>query len=298
MKRAAAAAWVILGGCSRAPGLAPTPTITVDAGEPPAGGASGTEEPAALAAPERRNAAGLWQLAFPSVVGNLRQNAPKLVTAPSEYCLDDGKLYQGARARVGELNVFGVEPSTTLIGKVVIVYGTREPSLLDALTLVGPCDDSYGSDSPEMQMRSDWVSPEGGFRTTKQKLGRLAWLRASSTEAVIMHTVVEDGSEADRVIVELHNPFDAALDSLDAKLHYEGGPGKPMPMLKPLGLSLPPGGSQRLELVARIEGGPAGADYGEPHGVYRVHSIDLEGTVGGARFEVSLLVGESGARKR
>ena len=289
---------LVLGACS--------PSRGADSGQPVGGPAPSPElavaAPSASVSPAPRtpppSSAGLLPLGSPALVGLLRANEPKLVTSPSEYCLDDGNLYRGAPARIGAVNVMTSEPLAELSGKLVIAYGVLERSLVDALTLIGPCPAGYGDDSPDRQMRSDWVSPEGGFRTTRHKLQDLPWLRSSSVRPLALHRVVANGDGTDQAVVELGNPFDTALDSLRARLHYEGGPGKPMPKFVPLALTLPPGGSQRVEVAARVDGGPAGADEGTPRGSYRLQSIDLDGTIGAARFEATLWVGVPRARRR
>lgn len=295
---------LLLGACSPSRGTdsgqavgSPAPSAGPSASALPASPGSASSA-TALPGAGPPNAAGLIPLGTPALVGMLVANEPKLVTSPSEYCLDDGKLYRGAPARIGSVNVMTSEALDALAGKLVVAYGVLEPSLLDALTAIGTCPAGYGDDSPELQMRSDWVCPEGGFRTSREKLQKLPWLRASSVRTVTLHQVVSKAEVADQAVVELRNPFDQALDALSAQLHYEGGPGKPMPKLVPLALALPPGGTQRVEAAARIEAGPAGADVGGPRGSYRLQSIDLAGTIGASRFEATLWVGVPRARKR
>jgi hypothetical protein len=150
---------------------AAAPTVSVSA---PAAAA----EPAAPAAP-----AGGVPVDSPALVGTLIENERFSVMHPSEYCLDDGVVYAGAPARVGTLNVFTTAAVAPLAGTTVIARGTREPSLLAALEKRGACAADYGNDPRELpQMRSDWVSPEGGFRTTRRKLGRARGLPRSQRD--------------------------------------------------------------------------------------------------------------------
>jgi hypothetical protein len=228
-----------------------------------------------------------------TLVGRLRGNEPLSMTGPSELCLDDGQLYRSAPARIGDVNLFPDAATDAAIdgldGVIVAARGTWGASLLDALVALGPCPPGYGDASPIQQMRSDWVAAEGGFRTSRERVGRLRYLRATAIHPVVLVHQRSPGS-AEVIEVELRNPFERALDGLEARIHYEGGPGKPMPMLLPLTLALPAGGSQRLELAASVEGGPAGALAGSPRGWYRLYSIDLAGEVEGARFDVRLML--------
>jgi hypothetical protein len=242
---------------------------------------SAAPTPAAAAAPTEGPPFATDRAGF---VGILSQNAMYSQTSPSAYCLEDDTLYRGADARVGDLNLFIDRDVSSFAAKPVLVRGSREPSLLSALREVGPCP----AERPEehAQMRSDWVSPEGGFRTTRDRLRDRPFLRGTEIVALDLGSMLDGSGE--RVIVELKNPFDRAMDGLRAVAHYEGGPGKPMPRYEPVKLSLPPGGSQRLDLAARVEAGPAGQDSGEPRGMYALTSVDLEGTLGAVDVKVSI----------
>lgn len=258
-------------GCSRAPSPPDPPAhASADEAAPPAG-PSGVEPPAG----------GLLAVDTPGAVGILRENRPRDATRPSEYCLDDGLHYAGAPARVGRVNVFatGFEP---LVGEPVLVRGRREGSLLSALTKLGPCP----APAPEehAQMRSDWVSPEGGFRTTRARLENVSYFTEVTLTAVDLGGAISSDDAV--TIFELRNPFAAPLDGLAARAHYEGGPGKPMPHFASIALRLPPGGRQRIEVPTSVERDPAGR--GDARGAYRLQSLDLEGQVGAIEVDVSL----------
>jgi hypothetical protein len=229
------------------------------------------------------NVAGLLAVDVPGIVGLLRRNHPRDATGPSEYCLDDGVHYAGAPARVGDVNVFATAFESH-VGKHVLLRGRRESSLLAALTEIGPCPEPSGEE--HAQMRSDWVSPEGGFRTTRDKLRKLEYFKDVTILLLDLGAVIS--SDDATTVIELRNPFAAPLDGLSARAHYEGGPGKPMPYFNPVALRIPPGGRQRVELPTSVERGPAGAASGDPRGVYWLHSIDLEGRLGALEVEVSV----------
>lgn len=227
--------------------------------------------------------------ALPALVGTLTKNVPYSIVRPSEYCLDDGYIYRGAPGRIGDLNVFVERAVDELVGKVVLARGKKNPSLLSALDKGDRCPDDYGKSPAEMpQMRSDWVSPEGSFRPTRDRLRSLPCFEATELIAIDMGRETSVTEEA--VTVTLHNPFDAPLDGVKAQAHYEGGPGKPMPRFEPITLKLPAGGTQELSLPPRVEAGPAGRDEGEPRGTYVLASIDLSGRVGNVELDVSLPV--------
>jgi hypothetical protein len=231
-------------------------------------------------------ASGLLEVDTPALVGRLVVNAPRSLTRPSAYCLDDGRHYRGAPVRVAGINVFAQGSVTDLAGKVVLVRGSRQPSLLAALTDEGPCPaDDEPLETP--QMRSDWVSPEGGFKSTRAKLGALPAFRATSVTPVDLGAQI--GSDGDRVVVELKNPFAVAMSSLRLRAHYEGGPGKPMPRFEPIDLVLAPGASRRIELKAHVEAGPTGRTEGEPRGTYHLASVDIDGKLGHIELDVRIV---------
>lgn len=281
--------WVLGVACSRSGALEDAGAAASTASVP-----APAAEAGAPAAP-----AGRVPVDSPALVGTLVENERYSVTHPSEYCLDDGFVYAGAPARVGTLNVFTTAAVAPLDGTTVLARGTREPSLLAALEQRGACAADYGDERREMpQMRGDWVSPEGGFRTTRRKLEGLAGFRARSVTA--LHLGGEISRDGDTVVVELVNPFAASLDAIGAFARYEGGPGKPMPLRERLTLSLPPGGRQRLELSTEIEAGSAGAATSAARGRYQLDSVELTGRVGQVELDVRIGVGsrrrQGGAR--
>ena len=266
----------ILLACCNGKSAAPPPAATTTLPAAPSAAARESANQAAEGA--------LLSLDEPALVGTLVANERQSLMHPAEYCLDDGQVYAGAPARIGKLNVFTQRSLGGLAGATVIARGTREASLLAALRKIGSCPADYGSNPAEMpQMRSDWVSPEGGFKTTRSKLEKLPCFRARELALVELGSDVQH--QGDRVTLVLHNPFAGALDTLEAHAHYEGGPGKPMPLFRNVELHLPPGGKQELELPAQIEAGPAGKAEDKPRGYYRLRSVDLAGKVGKVEFD-------------
>lgn len=226
-----------------------------------------------------------WATDRPGLVGVWRLNHAVSMTNPGRYCLEDDRLYLGAPARVGDLNVFTRQSANDFAGQLVLVRGNQEGSLLSALVEQGPCP-KLDVDPEHIQMRSDWVAREGGYRTTKAKLRELPFFRA--TRVVALDLGSKRDERGDRVQFAIKNPFTVSMNGLEAVAHYEGGPGKPMPRFEPITLVLPPGATQIVDLAARVEAGPAGADSGEPRGVYVLATVDLRGKLGALTIDVSL----------
>lgn len=220
-------------------------------------------------------------------VGMLSRNASEDMTRPSEYCLEDGGLWQGAPFRLGRVNVIGLPLDLGVVPfkKPVAVFGKREPSLDAAIRRVGDCPDGYGAEAERMQMRSDWVADEGGFRTTHAKLAETPFIRATGYEITRVHQVL---GKDDRVArVRFYNPFDEDLPELEVRFHYEGGPTKPMPTFVDRKLALPSGENVVLEVPLTPTGKPL--DEGNKRAKHLV-GIHLRATVGNAELNIELRV--------
>jgi hypothetical protein len=223
-------------------------------------------------------------------IGVLTRNEPKSDTQPSEYCLDDGYIWRGAAHRMGGVNIMGLERELGAVkaGAVVAIHGAREPSLDAAITRGDPCPDDYHS--PGMQLRSDWIASEGGHRSTHAKLAQIAFIRATRHQVLSMHEAV---SEADGAVrFRIRNPLDAPLDGVDAKLHYEGGPGKPMPRFIDQPLSLAAGASVEIEAPRYID---ADGDALQVQGdrprrgrYYELRGFQMRGAVGRVSLDLEL----------
>ena len=249
------------------------------------GGCSHRSPPAPAVAPGHPAAI---EVESPALVGILIANVPDSLVRPDSYCLEDGQHYLGAPARIGDRNVLSEAPLDGLIGQLVVATGDPIESWLTALTPSGPCPPDLGAHPAELpQMRSDWVSPEGGFRTTADRLAAIAAFRADRVEALDF-IAVDHGT--DQVTVVLTNPWSEPLDGLVARAHYEGGPGKPMPRYEPIAIDLGPGARQSIVLDLEVVAGPAGRDRGTPRGVYRLDSLDLQGQIGEVTFDVRFAV--------
>lgn len=217
-------------------------------------------------------------------VGALRENRHGDEMQPSDYCLDDGMQYQGARWRLGRINVFGLDAELSALARsqAVIVYGREEAPLLSVLQKVGPCPDE---ELPVMQMRSDWIADEGGYRTTRARLQELTYIQGQAALAVTLYEVI--AADERELRLRVHNPFDAPYSEMSLIAHYEGGPGKPMPHYDSQLVQLAAGGSVEIAL-------PRSAD---PDAIrpptkmgWDLHSIQLRGRVGRARMDADLTV--------
>lgn len=217
-------------------------------------------------------------------VGWLVANVAGSMEAPSQYCLDDGSLYQGAPYRLGRVNVFVSEPVTDeILDGPAIVYGRRETGLDRKIKRIGPCP--AGDDTrPTPQLRSDWVADEADWRghTTRARLAKADYIEAV---AVYRLPLVEFRRAGDSVELTLTNRFDRPLGaSATFALYYEGGPKKPMPIMEPRPLdNLAPGESRTYSAVA-----PAGiSPRRKPGGGRKLfRGYRLEGSLGDVRFDL------------
>ncbi|MBE7451362.1 MAG: hypothetical protein HS111_21425 [Kofleriaceae bacterium] len=222
------------------------------------------------------------------LVGNLVRNQPGSLEAPSEYCLDDGRLWRGARFRVGRTNVFDADDRLEAAAGdgtatvTVAVTGRRRPSLDERLVDVGPCPPDHAGDLERMQLRSDWIPDEGlASNTTHARMAATAYVAAVAAVPV---TLVELGARTDgQLAIRLHNPFDQPLDGVTITAHYEGGPTKPMPRHDPLDVRLAPGA--HVDLTVSL-----GDQVPGRRGGHRLASIDWSGRAGAATFDVSVAV--------
>jgi hypothetical protein len=297
---ASIAAALIAPGCQKAPPADATPpTLSPSSSGAPAG--------EALKADDLYDVEGRIRVDGPraSFVGHLIANEPAHMTSPSQFCLEDGSLYEGAPHRLGRVNVFGlagaVKPS--MLGKTAIVFGERRPSLDAALKKLGPCPEDYGKDWPHIQMRSDWVSDEGGFRTTREKLRGLSYIQGAAALPVKLHEAPRagaagagarkadsDGASEDALpsntTVFLLNPFNMPIEDLRVRVHYEGGPGKPMPHFEERRVRLAPGERVQVDVASAVikEAAPG------LKGGYRLESLDVEGKVGRAEINATLFI--------
>jgi len=196
-------------------------------------------------------------------IGKLLANRARDKTLPGQYCLEDGKLWRGAPYRVGRINVFpgdGEVPGS-LAGAAVAVYGKVGVSLDARLKKIGPCPERK---RPAEQFRSDWLSDEGGFRTTHKKLARIPYITARKIVRLDMLRLppatrsrgkYKPGRKpAKRLQLEISvfNPTSRPLKDLLLLLHYEGGPTKTMGHYVQRWLSIPPGAWKVIKVPATL----------------------------------------------
>jgi hypothetical protein len=206
-------------------------------------------------------------------VGRLGTNQALSQMAPLEICVDDGKLYRTSPFRLARKNLAVDLPLRRGdAGQIAVVRG-RERPLRQLLTPVGACGPDYGSDAPQAQMRSDWTSPEGGLHATWAQLDQLTYIEASEVRLVRMHEVLRHDDST--VVVRIENPMDYALDGVEVVAHYEGGPGKSMPLFRPQTLDFGPHQRREITLERRISE-EWKLTYGRSRRVwYELESVDL-----------------------
>jgi len=216
-------------------------------------------------------------------VGSLVRNEVLSVMHPSEYCLEDGQIWTGAAYRLGRINLFGLEQELAKVDSAlpVAVYGEKNADLSSKLQEKGPCPDNY--EPIQIQMRSDWVAPEGGPNTRRALLAGLPYIAVRSVRTLKIAEILE--SDADTVRVRFRNPFSRSMDSLRFRLHYEGGAGKPMPTMVNKVLALEPGASVEIDLPRNLAPQKAGM---RRKGGSGLHSLELSGTLGKAEINIKI----------
>lgn len=289
----ACAAW----GCQRTSSSEPAQHRAQQA---PATPSSTAEKDVTPAAPPAKKAAtvmtddqGRFRLDLPGkvFVVDATENRPFSNITPSNYCVGD-RLYAGAAFRARGLNLFGpgIEALSSLKhGDVVFIHGEKKPNLFSQLKQQGPCSEEHRRHGAPIQMRSDWAPAEGAFETDEATLRGVSFLHAHGAAVVSLYEA--DHSDETQVAITLNNPFNLPLAGLDARLHYEGGPGKPMPKYVPVELpSVEPGGAHDFKAERRLPRGSTGGGVGRGRlkGSYLLHGLELEGTIGSATFELEL----------
>jgi hypothetical protein len=216
-------------------------------------------------------------------VARLRANEPLSQLSPSEYCLDDGKIWKGASYRLGGVNVFGLDHQLVAFDapQLVAVVGPTKIGLDSKLQLVGPCPKGY--EPIHAQMRSDWVAPEGGPISTHEKLKSLPYQEGVRAMKVEMVEFLEN--DEDVVRFRMTNPFSLPLAGLKFDAQYEGGGGKPMPTLVEQVLTLQPGASTELELPRVIDSAAPRSKAGSG-----LHTLNLSGRLGRAELDIEIFV--------
>lgn len=164
-------------------------------------------------------------------VGTLVQNVPLGMKNPSEYCLEDGHIYQGAAYRIAGTNIHSDKKQdlTHLAGKVVIVYGKEVKDLNKILVKGDKAPEDYGRKQSMMQIRSDWVTEETGFsigRSSKEKLKNFSFIDYDKVEEFTGLQIQKNDST---VTVTFSNVLGQDIKDLRITAHYEVVFGKPSP---------------------------------------------------------------------
>jgi hypothetical protein len=168
------------------------------------------------------------------LVTNLIKNSPLSLKHPSEYCLEDNYLYEGATHRAGELNVFILPDRNTEIpgDRFVIIRGSVQKGLDKKLTKKSECPAGYGEKESSQQIRSDWVADETGFsvgKSSTEKMKTIAYIEAENITAFKGFTLSRDSDKKMYKAVFTNN-LKVPVKNLKLVAHYEShGFGKPMP---------------------------------------------------------------------
>lgn len=225
-------------------------------------------------------------------VGKITANKPINDFRPGGYCVDK-VYYRGAPVRIGRSNLFGARFGANLAGKLVVLSTKRHSDLAKRLTRVGPCSDEQPF---PIQFRGDWMADEGGYNNQLAKLAEASYLEALTQPTALNMLEVKQPDEAAKsgrksgsrpvsigqVKIAVRNPFDQPLSGLDLIIHYEGGPGKPMPFYETRKLNLKPGQRLELQFPTAIEREIKRGD--QRSAWWKFSSATLAGQAGGCTF--------------
>ena len=163
-------------------------------------------------------------------IGRLHKNVPLALKLPSEYCLEDSKLYHVSQ--YGFMGKFLLAQSERLdewFGQVIIAEGEIKQDVTQFMSEIWPFPADYGREQSMMQIRSDWVGEETGFQighSTKAKLSQLYYF---SARTVLPLACVSMTRRARETAFSFTNATDKLIDELEITAHYESQPGKPSP---------------------------------------------------------------------
>ncbi len=164
-------------------------------------------------------------------LGILEQNQPKALRNPSEYALEDGCLYKTTDYRIG--NTFIYHPNSKFLApfvdKVVVLQGKMDKDLNQIIQKIGQTPENYAQEESMMQIRSDWVGPETGFKighSTKAKLKALNFFRCYSLQE---YPGWKYRQQQGQISIEFTNLLNQTMQEIQFIGHYESDKGKPSP---------------------------------------------------------------------
>jgi hypothetical protein len=220
---------------------------------------------------------------------------------PADYCLEDGKRWQGADFRMMDAPVFGLLRSkrvSDMAGEVVLVAAERKDDITTQIVDEGPCPEGYGEPWRMMQWRDDWTAPEGrrlyrsgpgATDTAPWSHARLKTLSYFQTEGwveplEVVQVEVIDKKGGSVAAVTLHNPLNAPL-TLPVVLHYEGGPGKPTPRYEQVQVNVKPGERHTFTAPLTLTEEDPDTKAGR-RGMHRLQSVEVRGAVGRVTLDI------------
>lgn len=222
------------------------------------------------------------------LVGQLVLNESGHPGKPSDYCLEDNKLWAGADYRINGLPIFDLTLSKTTAESIgqYFISGEKKFSIADRLREVGPCPDKYGEPWNKMQWRDDWTAPEGSRMFSPDGTGTEPWTHARlktlpyfAAEQVNRSSFITISYEKGDAVITIYNLFDKPLE-MPLVLHYEGGQGKPQPHYETIPINIPPGETKTFSAPT------SRADKGSKKD-FVLQSVDLSGTLGRVTVDVS-----------
>jgi len=224
-------------------------------------------------------------------IGRITGNIAFDTSVPSNYCLHD-RLYMGAGARIGRINLFRRPPLGAEVRRGMgMVSADLRSNLFARLAPAGGCPKFQ----PKIyQFRDDWYADEGGYQnTTAERLKGAQYLEMTGEITPVQlleytppkyksrRSRAGDHEKTPPLIVTVRNPFKTALNGLVLVIHYEGGRHKPMPHYEEVSLNLQPG--EEVQKTIAIHKPLSAGKAGET-GWWRFASASLEGSAGGCTF--------------
>ncbi|HMV79067.1 MAG TPA: hypothetical protein PL048_00500 [Leptospiraceae bacterium] len=162
------------------------------------------------------------------------KNLPLSLKNPSEYCLEDEKLYTGSEFRAGELNIFSADEKKPLKAdfRFAVIVGKLKKDMNSKLKFKSECPAGYGEMESSQQLRSDWVSKETGFtigRSSRDIMKEISYIevqKISEYKGFELRRTKKYGYSS----VYFKNSLSTEIPELTITAHYESkGKGKPYP---------------------------------------------------------------------
>ena len=192
------------------------------------------------------------------LIGELSHNQKFSDRAPDAYCVG-GIYYRGAEARLGQLNLFGEGTQVLKDHEGLVMLSAIERS--DLWRQLHRGDACPEREFPMTQFRNDWYASEGGYENSKERLVQARFLELVASQITHIDLIKVDQPDRTRlsampagpVSITISNPFNVAFHTIELRVHYESGPGKPVPHYERIPIMLEAGHQTTLEVAALMQ---------------------------------------------